>query len=156
MFHSLKQIFKQLIDGQDLSGASSINADLAITALLCEVANADNTFDKDEETTVLNFLQQRLQIEPTQATALLAKAKVTIQDSASLYDFTSQLRELEQSVRFDVIQGMWEIAVADGAIDPLEDAVIRKTAELLYVDHSQFIKAKLTVLEASSGLEKED
>lgn len=155
MFHSLKQIFKQFIDGQDLNGAASINADLAITALLCEVANADHTFDVKEEKTVLHFLQQRLQIEQEQANKLLTKAKLTIQDSASLYDFTSQLRELDQAVRFDVVQGMWEIAIADGAIDPLEEAVIRKTAELLYVDHSQFIKAKLTVLETHGGLEEQ-
>ena len=42
---------------------------------------------------------------------------------------------------------MWEVANADGEIDPLEDAVIRKTAELIYVDHSEFIRAKLQVLE---------
>ncbi|POB71843.1 hypothetical protein CRN59_01860, partial [Vibrio vulnificus] len=44
-------------------------------------------------------------------------------------------------------KGMWEVAHADGEIDPLEDAVIRKTAELLYVDHSDFIRAKLQVLD---------
>ncbi|PLX59248.1 MAG: hypothetical protein C0632_14120, partial [Vibrio alginolyticus] len=44
---------------------------------------------------------------------------------------------------YNLIKSMWEVAYADGEIDPLEDAVIRKTAELLYVDHSEFIRAKL-------------
>ena len=42
---------------------------------------------------------------------------------------------------------MWQVAHADGHIDPMEDAVIRKVAELLYVDHSEFIRAKLDVIE---------
>ena len=46
---------------------------------------------------------------------------------------------------------MWEVAHADGEIDPLEDAVIRKSAELLYVDHSEFIRAKLSVTEAKNS-----
>ena len=37
---------------------------------------------------------------------------------------------------------MWEVAFADGKLDPFEEALIRKTAELLYVDHAQFIKTK--------------
>ncbi len=53
--------------------------------------------------------------------------------------------KLTQETRFELIKAMWEVAHADGEIDPLEDAVIRKAAELLYVDHSQFIRAKLMV-----------
>ena len=41
-----------------------------------------------------------------------------------------------------------ELILADGEIDPMEEAVIRKTAELLYVDHSAFIRAKLSVTES--------
>lgn len=70
-------------------------------------------------------------------------------DSASLYDFTSQLRELSQETRFALIKAMWEVANADGEIDPIEDSVIRKTAELLYVDHSEFIRAKIQVIDKS-------
>ena len=81
-----------------------------------------------------------------EAAQLLEKAQPQVDQSVSLYDFTSQLRELSQPVRIDLIKAMWEVAHADGEIDPMEDAVIRKTAELLYVDHSDFIKTKLSVL----------
>ncbi|EEX37111.1 hypothetical protein VIB_001225 [Vibrio metschnikovii CIP 69.14] len=77
---------------------------------------------------------------------MISRAEQQIRQSASLYEFTSQLRELTQGKRFELIKAMWEVAHADGEIDPLEDAVIRKTAELLYVDHSQFIRAKLMVV----------
>ncbi len=45
---------------------------------------------------------------------------------------------------------MWEVAYADGEIDPLEDAVIRKTAELLYVDHSDLFERNCNLSEAQS------
>lgn len=38
---------------------------------------------------------------------------------------------------------MWVIAFADGVLDPIEESVIRKVAELIYLDHNEFIRAKL-------------
>ena len=40
---------------------------------------------------------------------------------------------------------MWQVAYADNVLDPIEEAIIRKVAELLYVNHSDFIRAKLSV-----------
>ncbi|EJL6756009.1 TerB family tellurite resistance protein [Vibrio cholerae] len=115
MFNALTSLFKQLLEGQDLAQHSA-TPELAIACLLSEVAGADQQISAPEQ---------------------------EVKQSASLYDFTSQLRSLSQTQRFELIKAMWEVANADGTIDPLEDAVIRKAAELLYVDHSQFIRAKL-------------
>jgi len=46
--------------------------------------------------------------------------------------------------RYQLIEAMWQIAYADKVIDPQEEAVIRQVAELIYVDHSEFIRAKLS------------
>ena len=40
---------------------------------------------------------------------------------------------------------MWEVAYADGHLDVMEEALIRKVAGLIYVNHSDFIRAKLAV-----------
>jgi uncharacterized tellurite resistance protein B-like protein len=42
-----------------------------------------------------------------------------------------------------LIIDMWAIAKADGVIDPMEEFVIRKVADLLYVSHSDFIYGKV-------------
>ena len=99
---------------------------------------------------IRDSLTRLLDLSNEEATSLLDRAEVKSKESASLYEFTSQLRELSQETRFDLIKAMWEIAHADGEIDPLEDAVIRKTAELLYVDHSEFIRAKLQIVEGNN------
>jgi uncharacterized tellurite resistance protein B-like protein len=146
MFKSIKSIFKELLEGNDLSGNTINDPDLAIASLLCEVAAADSQVAEDEEKAKLVLLMHLLDIDEQKAKSLIEQAKEGIKQAVSLYDFTTQLRELEQPARFDLVKAMWEVANADGYIDPQEDAVIRKVAELLYVDHSEFIRAKLSVI----------
>ncbi|WP_413284527.1 TerB family tellurite resistance protein [Vibrio sp. MA40-2] len=146
MFKSIKSMFKELLEGNDLSINQLDNPDLAIASLLCEVAAADTQVQQDEEKAKITLLSQLLNITEQEAESLIVQAKQNIKDSVSLYDFTTQLRQLEQNDRFELIKAMWQVAYSDGEIDPLEDAVIRKVAELLYVDHSEFIRAKLSVV----------
>ncbi|WP_122053755.1 TerB family tellurite resistance protein [Vibrio sp. Evd11] len=146
MFNSLTSMFKQLIEGQDLSKNQGTSPNVAIASLLCEVAGADHQINESERVAKLQLLQRLLDLDEEQAKVLLEQAEPKVEQSVSLYDFTSQLRDLSQPVRIDLIKAMWEVAHADGEIDPIEDSVIRKTAELLYVDHSDFIKTKLNVL----------
>lgn len=156
MLNSITKLFKQLLDGNDLGHHSHNDPNLAIACLLCEVAGADHQIESSEQRAKQQLLTRLLKLDEAQAITLLDKAEVTRKDSASLYDFTSQLRELSQETRYQLIQAMWEVAHADGEIDPLEDAVIRKSAELLYVDHSDFIRAKLSVTEKHSESEKDN
>lgn len=142
MFNAITSLFKQLLDGQDLSQQKH-SPNLAIACLLCEVAGADYQINSVEQDAKLHLVQRLLGLEEQEAHTLIEKAEEQIKDSASLYEYTTQLRELTQETRFELIKAMWEVAHADGEIDPLEDAVIRKSAELLYVDHHEFIRAKL-------------
>jgi len=40
---------------------------------------------------------------------------------------------MDEVQRIEVIEMLWEVAYADGVLDPHEDAMIRKVAGLLYV-----------------------
>lgn len=91
------------------------------------------------------MLKKVLEVDEAEAKALLEQAKNQSKDVSSLYEFTSQLRHLDQPERIAVIKALWEVAYADKHLDPLEESVIRKAAELLYVDHKDFIKTKLEV-----------
>ncbi len=143
MFNSLTSLFKQLLDGSDLAQANTLSPNMAIACLLCEVSGADHNVDEKEQETKHSLLMKLLSLSAEEATQLLDQATLKTKEATSLYDFTSHLRELTQETRYNLIKSMWEVAYADGKIDPLEDAVIRKTAELLYVDHHDFIRAKL-------------
>ncbi|WP_154124272.1 tellurite resistance TerB family protein [Grimontia hollisae] len=119
----------------------------AMAGLLCEVAGADHQLDPREESAKSNLLCALLDIEQAEAISLLTDARNDSQKAVSLYDYTDKLRQLEQAQRYALVKAMWEVAYADGRLDPLEESVIRKTAELLYLDHALFIKAKLEVTE---------
>ena len=54
--------------------------------------------------------------------------------------------------RVQLVEQLWRIAYADGVIDKYEEAAIRKASELLYVPHSDFIRAKFAA-ETSSRRE---
>lgn len=60
-----------------------------------------------------------------------------------MYEFTNKLRKLSQPQRYQLIEAMWQVAYADGVIDPLEEAVIRQVSDLIYLDHPEYIRAKL-------------
>jgi uncharacterized tellurite resistance protein B-like protein len=56
--------------------------------------------------------------------------------------------------RVQLVEQLWLIAHADGVIDKYEEAAIRKASELLYVSHSDFIRAKFAA-EATSKREEQ-
>ena len=47
---------------------------------------------------------------------------------------------------------MWKIAYADGNIDKDEEHIIRKVSNLIYVAHSDFIKAKINARESNENI----
>ena len=118
---------------------------LAIVCLLCEVSNADHDMQPEEVAAIESTLCKLLSIDKNKAKELVAIGKEEIQSSNSLFDFTSQLRELDRQSRINLISAMWQVAYADSQLDPIEEAIIRRVAKLIYVEHSVFIKTKLAV-----------
>ncbi|PSV03126.1 tellurite resistance TerB family protein [Photobacterium leiognathi] len=149
MFKSMRTLFRQLVNDASSNDAVDTPAlHLAMASLLCEVASADYEQDPREEKAKQHLLMKLLEIDEAAASELLTKAQQQSDASVSLYDFTNKLRSLEQSERYQLIEAMWEVAYADGIIDPLEEAVIRQVSDLIYLDHSAFIKAKIAAKNA--------
>lgn len=144
MIQSLKSFFNQIVD-ENIQENQSVDTNLAIATLLCQVSQADHSVDEKEEAAKIQMLGKLLTLTEADAKALLQEATLRSENSASLYEFTDQLRDLEHQQRFELIQSMWQVAYADNILDPIEEAIIRKVAELLYVNHSDFIRAKLSV-----------
>jgi uncharacterized tellurite resistance protein B-like protein len=146
MLSKITALFKELLDGNDLGKQAEQSPDVAIACLLMEVTRADYAVTEQELAVQRSLLTKLTGMEGQEVEQLVHRSQTLVKESASLYDFTSQLRTLSAEKRFELIKSMWEVAHADGEIDPYEDAVVRKAAELLYVDHSQFIRAKLMVV----------
>jgi len=139
---------KQFLNSMIPPDSPEFDKSLAIVCLLCEVCVADHESDSKEEIAIINVLQKLLNIDEDNARILLQEGMKEVSTSNSVFDFTSQLGELDSDARIDLIKAMWEVAYADGHLDEMEEALIRKVASLLYVNHSDFIKTKLAITEA--------
>ena len=120
----------------------------ACVALLLETSMADEILDESELIALKNTLQKDFQINEDEIDELIDLAKENVEDSTSLYEFTRDINDnFDAEQRFKLIESMWKIAYADGNIDKYEEHIIRKIANLIYVAHSDFIKAKISAKE---------
>ena len=51
--------------------------------------------------------------------------------------------QLDYDQKKEVLNSVWSIAFADGEMDKHEEHLIRRIADLLYLNHKDFINAKL-------------
>ena len=145
MFDTLKQLFSQLQQNQP---EQPIDLARAMAILLFEVANADDNIDINEENSIANMLKKSFSLTQSQADELLKKARKGRDDAISMQQFTSILLDaFDRPQRISFIRALWQVAYADGKVDVYEEHLIRKISELLYLNHSDYIKTKLSVLE---------
>ena len=120
----------------------------ACIALLLETSMADEVLDESELMTLKKTLQKDFQVNEDEIDELIDLAKENVEDSTSLYEFTRDINDnFDATERVKLIESMWKIAYADGNIDKYEEHIIRKVSNLIYVAHSDFIKAKLSAKE---------
>jgi len=120
----------------------------ACIALMLETSMADDLLDESEIKTLKTTLINDFKLEETEIDELIEISKKNVDDSTSLYDFTRDINDnFESQERIKLIESMWKIAYADGNIDKFEEHIIRKVSNLIYVSHSDFIKAKISAKE---------
>ena len=130
--------------------SSEIDPVTAAIVLMMEVAWSDNTLDDAEEETILKALQQNFDLNPDKARNLFIEAKNTHEQSVGSYEYT---RLVNNQFNYDdkkaIIQTLWQIAHSDQHIDMWEEHAIRKIADLLYIDHQDFIATKIKTKQSS-------
>ena len=142
-------------EGNSDPSAPTRSLELAVAVLLVELARADHQHDEREDQEILEQLQQSLELGPGPARELLDKAKHTVEHSVSLHEFTRTLHEgMDYGEKRRVIEMLWQIALADRAIDKYEDYLIGKIAELLYVSRGDVIRLKHRVLQHIAHLDE--
>jgi len=120
----------------------------ACIALMLETSMADDLLDESEIKTLKATLINDFKLEENEIDELIEISKKNVDDSTSLYDFTRDINDnFEAKERIKLIESMWKIAYADGNIDKFEEHIIRKVSNLIYVSHSDFIKAKISAKE---------
>lgn len=132
--------------GQDLSRGRD-ELQLAVAALLLEAAAVEGQFDERERDVIRRLLTARFDLTADEAQELVVAAQRRVDGSAQLFGFTSTINtKLERERRVEVIEMLWEVAYADGVLDPLEDSLLRRVGGLIDVSDRERGEAKRRVL----------
>ncbi len=118
---------------------------LAAAVLLLEVARADHDHSEAERATLRAGLVRNFGVTEATVDALLEQATARATDSVSLHDFVQTLnRTMEQDDKRELLGLLWDVAHADGRVDPYEEHLLRLLADLLHLSHADFIRGKLS------------
>ena len=116
---------------------------MACAALLLEVAEADYKDDPKETQAILRALESELGLKRAAVTALLDQAKAETEGATDLFPYTHLINQrCTREQKCAMLTAMWRVAFADGDLDKYEEHLIRRTTELLRLEHSDFIRAK--------------
>ena len=145
MFDAIQQFFDRMMSDDD-QRRSQISVELASAAILCEVMRADQTVAPEEIEVMKAALVRQFDLSTVDVDELMTLARQETDAAVDHYQFVRLLNDqLPQEDRFHLLCAMWQIAWADGELAPLEEARIRKLADLLFLSHSDFIRAKVQV-----------
>lgn len=138
---------KEAIQPQDAAARYPQRAQqIAASVLLLEMAHADNNHDPAEYDEIRRQLKAHFGLSDGEVEELIAAAAPKARASVSLYEYLKILNEgLDMEEKREVLEMLWRVAYADNELDAHEEHLLRDLAELLYLPHEQFLKAKFAV-----------
>jgi len=147
MFSRIRRMLDEMVEQRAPSAptAPEHGYHLATATLLIEMIRADFDIHAVEERAVSLALRRAFMLDEQEVSALIVEAQACADEATSLHEFTRLINEqLTDAQKYHVIELLWQVGFADGAIDKYEEHLVRKVADLLYVRHSEFIRAKLS------------
>ncbi|MCQ8879888.1 TerB family tellurite resistance protein [Pseudoalteromonas shioyasakiensis] len=148
MFKQIKQLFSTFNEQPNQMQEHDLKT--AVAALLIEVMRADTEQQDDEFKTLTFTLKKYFQLTDEEVDELMQSAGKSLDDAIDYFQFSKQINnQCSAEQRIDIIELLWRLAYADGELDPQEEYVIRRVANLLYVTHEDFIAAKLAATKLS-------
>lgn len=145
----MDRLFAWLKEGEGNVSPGADELQLAVAALLLEAAVVvDGQFDPQERQIVRGLLQRAFALSPEAAQQLVAAAERRVEATVQLFGFTSTVNErVGRERKIEIIEMLWEVAYADGVLDPLEDTLLRRIAGLIDVTDRERGDAKRRVLQ---------
>lgn len=142
--NKLNNIFSGLFEDEtQVCNADEHQCQLTSAALMIEVASIDQNFSSSELEALNYILRCEFGLTDNEVESLIALAQSARDDASSLYPFTKLINDqFDVSQKYKLITSMWQVAFADGNLDKYEESIIRRVADLIYLPHSHFIRAK--------------
>jgi uncharacterized tellurite resistance protein B-like protein len=145
MLDGLRQFIADVVSPETPHGRAFDDHDyrLAATALLIHVVSLDGEPSANERRKLHGLIESRFGLDPGTADRLIASATKVEGDAVDLYHFTSVImRQADDAGRLRIVEMMWEIAYADGAVTEFEDNVVWRASDLLGVSSRDRLELK--------------
>jgi len=134
MLKSISSFLDSLTDRDDEEELKEDEVKLATAALLFHAIAIDGTVREDEMAKLKPLLMSHFEIDEAELNRLLTQAQQQEKEAVDIYRFTSVLKDrLSLEEKHQIITMMWQLVFADGELEPLEDNLLWRTAELLAV-----------------------
>jgi len=141
MFRSISQWLARVPQTQDSDEEAQRH--LAAAILLFEVARADHELDDSEVARLEQVLRAHWLLDDQALADLMTVAGHQSELSASLHEHVQVInRGFSQQEKYRLLLGLWQVACSDRKIHHHEEHLVRRIADLLYLSHSDFIRAK--------------
>ena len=122
---------------------SGENSNIALAALLVRIAKSDSQYDTSEVETIKRVLIKQFKMSEEKSISTIEIAEQMEAEAPDTVRFTRALKNtIPYESRRQIIEGLWQVALADGARDSQEDAIIRLAAKLLGVTDVQSAQAR--------------
>ena len=145
MLSSIKSLFDSVAADTNLESSIDLTRKVSIV-LMIEVALSDGNFDETERVQLVSTITKKWKLARPVVNDLINLAEQQQDLSVSLFEHTRVINQyFSTEEKVGLIDCLWEIAFADGRADHFEENTIRKIADLVYVEHKDFIKSKIRV-----------
>jgi uncharacterized tellurite resistance protein B-like protein len=120
---------------------------LSVAVLLVEAAHQDDTFGARERIVIEQLLMRHFGLSAQECRALMDVAESRVGEMVQIHGHTREVFEnTTPAGRIEVIEMLWEVAYADGVLDPEEDLLIRRIAGLIAVEDRDRVLARRRVM----------
>ena len=135
MLNRFSEWVKNFSDGAAAVPKEDNDFVVAITALLVEAAMADGTLGVDEQSLILQLLNDQLEVSTAEAQTILDEAIAAQNTRIEIHGLVRQIRtDTEVEDRIIILEMIWVVVLADGQTDDLESQLMRRLAGLLFID----------------------
>lgn len=143
MLNRIRALFDDSRDDED--GESTLQA--AAAALLVEAARTDDTITAEERDRILAVTRRHFALSEDEAQDLLNAAVFDTEGASPHHRYVSVIMDrCPPERRLWIVEMLWEVAYADGALNDLEASLLRRIGGLLHISDLERGEARKRVL----------
>ena len=141
MLSALQELFNFTPDKEGANNQLDIK--LAAATLMFELIRADGDVDPNEVAHMREILVSQFALDNNAVDRLCQLAEESAIEAISLHAFTREICEQwDNSKRVELLENLWFLALSDEIIDSHERHLVRKIANLLYLNETEIIQTR--------------